>query len=312
MSAMTYFPFEALVWDLQYYLVNFHLSPRDLYSFCLVSRKANSVANPALYRHIRLLYGLDYNISCEEAPKGDHTQRLRLAHDSFIGHVTSSPELAGEVQWLEWEIGQYHQSTGDIFIRVFPLLANVRRVHLSKIYSFSLTDVSRQHIPPVFPRVEDITFTGLTEVKYAMSVLHTPSNIRSISLDCITPLSTCRQLLEWISTAELPNLSRLHFRTKYSSVVATEIFSSWKEAVYATRKSVKELTLHFLPDKDSTWDKDHLTLANDALAEDILTLFCNSNSELSLQQLCLGSIVPNDHQIHQLQEALPGVRILLQ
>jgi len=242
-----HFELESLPWDLKHLIVNNYLSSKDLYSLALVSQALNTLANFALYRRARLLYGLQYSFLYDSHIKpGAYTMAFGKAQDAFIRQVISHPELANQVRELEWQQkGTSDPSTGKVFADYFPLLKNVRNIHLVGAHSYHIGELHLK-LPPVFPQVEHVTFSSFTGLNFAMAVLHTPSRLLSLTIDCI-PTSTYLEILAWMQSADLSNLHHLTLRIFLSH--SSDLFGSCRAVLQATKATVNEVHLGLVSDR---------------------------------------------------------------
>lgn len=223
----------------------------------LVSQASNTLANFALYRRARLLYGLQYSFLYDSHIKPvAYTTAFGKAQDAFIRQVISHPELANQVQELEWQQkGTSDPSTGKVFADYFPLLKNIRNIRLVGACSYDIRELHLK-LPPVFPRVEHVTFSSFTSLNFAMAVLHAPSRLLSLTIDCI-PTSTYLEILAWMQSADLSNLHRLTLRIFSSH--SSDLFGSCRAALQATKATVNEVHLGLVPDRQALLKEEDKT-----------------------------------------------------
>jgi len=272
----------------------------------------NEIATLALYRDVRLLYGLPYFLLFDkENLEGAHTRALWTAQDSFIRHIKSHPEIGHHVQHLEWEQNSNDRSTGDIFTDIFPLMPNVRKIRLVSAYSFHIGDISLQ-MAPIFPGIEDITLAGLTAPNFAMATLHSPNNIQALCLDSINPFSTYVQLLEWLSVTELPNLERLTLRALCTQVMANgDLPFLWRKSLLATKKTVRELTLEVSEQKNCPSDHQQYQSAQTKLIDTLLPFFQDNHvTKGVLQGLHLSGFILDKNVVHSLRSMIPSFQVM--
>ncbi|KAF8578647.1 hypothetical protein K439DRAFT_457967 [Ramaria rubella] len=242
----SFFRFEDLVFDIQVYIVAFFVPVQDLHSLTQVSRYIGSLAAPALYTDVKLLFGRQPPVGSPCAD-GAFTKALISAQRSFKKEIFSRSEHARHVRSLAWQVC----STGacnHAFSEFFPLFSGLRRIHLVDPHPTHICELN--HPPPtLFPRIKHVKITGTTSVAFVMPLLHSPQGLTSLSLDTINPHSVHIQLLQFISSAGLSSLRTLSLRAvcqqPWNDTRESELLSEWKTALIAVRHTLQRASFGF-------------------------------------------------------------------
>lgn len=241
------FPFEHLVFDIQHYIITLFVPSHDLYSLALVSKSMNSVAMPALYRHVRLLPGLAFRFKSPHL-SGAHTKNLSLAQQSFATQIASSSSSykAEHVRFLEWHMSSYGVAPRQAFLEIFPRLRYLQKLRIINAHPTNMTELSLL-IPPLFPHLKEISIGGITHLPFILPILHTSHHLRVVTVDAPSPHSVHLQLLQWLATHNLENLEKLTLRASLPAdgFKIDEILDAWNQILYAVRNSVEEVVLGF-------------------------------------------------------------------
>lgn len=291
------FSFEHLVFDMQHYIITLFVSSHDLYSLALVSKMMNSIAVPALYRHVRLLPGLSFKFRSPQL-SGAHTKNLSLAQQSFAKKIasSSSSDKADRVRFLEWHMFSYGVSPRQAFLEIFPKLRNLQKLHIINAHPTDMTELDLL-IPPLFPYLKEINVGGIIHLPFILPILHTSQHLRVVTVDAPSPHSAHLQLLQWLATNNLENLEKLTLCAPLpvEGFKIDEILNAWNKILYAVRSSVEEVVLGFRTLRENqTCTKEEEQMFSMKLFHSIPSVFSPQIEWKRLKKLSLmGVLFPN-------------------
>ncbi|GJJ06859.1 hypothetical protein Clacol_001055 [Clathrus columnatus] len=190
---------------------------------------------------------------------GTFTKSLALAQESFAKVLSSCADKSDLIRFLEWHVSSHGISPGHAFLELFPQLRGVRRLHIIDAHPTDVGELSLV-IPPLFPKLEEVHFSGLTHLPFVMPILHSPHNLRFITFDAPCPHSIHLQLLRWFRTAAFQRLEKLSLWALCTSERSKveETIEEWIQIfdMDAVPGSVQEVVLGFRSQRGRICNKE--------------------------------------------------------